>query len=298
MSGVLQGIGKVFGKVLKVAKKVAIPALMVGAVVLTGGAALGVLPALGTMVGGLGLSAGLTSVLTGAISTGAIGAVGGFLTGGMKGATKGFLLGAATGGVLGGLGVIGPNGMLGGGQAAAAKDIASSAAKSAGGLLQNSSLTSSILPTASSGGSLGATVAAGGKVIANNAIGAAALPSAAAVAAPAAASGVSGLLANPQLISSITGGLAQAFAPNEYNQRYTAEQEAAERNSYYAYGGGDPDGKKKKFGMIQGVYSGQSNPFGTPNYGTPPAIPTPYQAPTKRWVWDPTTNSVVETGAA
>lgn len=56
---------------------------------------------------------------------GAIGAVtggiGGALSGKgfMKGATGGFLMGAATGGVLGGLGVIGPNGLLGGASSAA-----------------------------------------------------------------------------------------------------------------------------------------------------------------------------------
>lgn len=118
MSGVFKAIGKVFKKVVKVVKKVAIPALMIGAIVLTGGAALGVLPAMGTMLGGIGISGTLASVLGGAISMGAVGAV----TGGLgaaasgksiwKGAQTGFLVGAATGGVMGGLGAVSANGVL------------------------------------------------------------------------------------------------------------------------------------------------------------------------------------------
>jgi hypothetical protein len=105
-------------KIGNVVRKVAVGALMVGAVVMTGGAALNLLPSMATMVGGLGLSAGVTSILTGAISTGAVGALAGGLTGGFKGAAKGFLMGAATGGVLGGLGMMPANGLLGGGKAA------------------------------------------------------------------------------------------------------------------------------------------------------------------------------------
>lgn len=298
MSGILKGIGKVFKKVVKVVKKVALPALMIGAVVLTGGAALGVLPALGTMVGGLGLSAGLTSVLTGAISTGALGAVGGFLTGGMKGATKGFLMGAATGGVLGGLGVTGVNGILGGGKAAAS--TATSAGSS--GLVQSSGLAQAIgnpLPSVFQGAA-GMAPAAGSVFSAAAPAAASILPSAAGVASaavPAAAGGLGGMLSNPLLLSQLTGGIAQAFAPNEYKQRYSAEQEAAERAGYFTYGGGDPDGKKKKFGMIPGAYSGQANPFGVSTYGAPPPIQTPYQPRKTRWAWDAATNSVIEVGA-
>lgn len=113
MSNPFKAIGKVFKSVVKVVKKVALPALMIGAVVLTGGAALGALPALGTILGSVGISGTLASVLGGAISMGAVGAVGGFITGGMKGAKMGFLGGALTGGVLGGVGVIGANGVFG-----------------------------------------------------------------------------------------------------------------------------------------------------------------------------------------
>lgn len=295
MSGILKGIGKVFKKVVKVVKKVALPALMIGAVVLTGGAALGVLPALGTMVGGLGLSAGLTSILTGAISTGALGAVGGFLTGGMKGAKKGFLMGAATGGLLGGLGVTGANGILGGGKAAVSTAGHEAAHAASSGLVQSSGLAQAIsspFPSVFQGAASATLPSAAGVA---PAVASAAAPAIAA-AAPA-AGGLGGMLSNPLLLSQLTGGIAQAFAPNEYKQRYSAEQEAAERNSYFAYGGGDPDGKKKKFGMVQGVYSGQANPFGVSTYGAPPPIQTPYQPRGKRWAWDAATNSVVEVGA-
>lgn len=102
MSGVLKAVGKVFKKVVKVVKKVALPALAIGAVVLTGGAALGVLPSIGALGSSLGLSAGLTSVLSSAASAATVGAVGSALTGGniVKGATAGFV----TGGLVGGIG--------------------------------------------------------------------------------------------------------------------------------------------------------------------------------------------------
>ena len=102
MSGVLKGIGKVFKKVAKVVKKVALPALAIGAVVLTGGAALGVLPSITSVAGSLGLSPALTGILGSAAKSATFGAVGSLLTGGnpLKGATAGFI----TGGVLGGLG--------------------------------------------------------------------------------------------------------------------------------------------------------------------------------------------------
>ena len=73
MSNPFKAIGKVFKKVVKVVKKIALPAIMIGAAVLTGGAALGLLPSVGSMLGagGLGLSAGLTSVISSA-GTGAL----------------------------------------------------------------------------------------------------------------------------------------------------------------------------------------------------------------------------------
>lgn len=101
MSGVLKSIGRVFKKVLKTVKKIALPVLAIGAVVLTGGAALGALPALGTTLGSLGLGATATGVLTAAAQGATIGALGSAVTGGniIKGATSGFLAGGLTGGI-------------------------------------------------------------------------------------------------------------------------------------------------------------------------------------------------------
>lgn len=104
MSGILKSIGKVFKRVVKVVRKIAPYALAIGAVVLTGGAALGALPAMGTMLGGLGLSAGLTATLSSAVTAAGIGGALGFVTGGKKGLLKGALIGGITGGAAGALG--------------------------------------------------------------------------------------------------------------------------------------------------------------------------------------------------
>ena len=103
MSNPLKAVGKIFRKVVRVVKKIALPALAIGAAILTGGAALGLLPSVGSVLGagGLGLSAGLTSVLT----TAGQGALGGMLTSAisgknvLKGASTGFLIGGAAGAV-------------------------------------------------------------------------------------------------------------------------------------------------------------------------------------------------------
>jgi hypothetical protein len=313
VSGILKAINKVFisplgsiigGKVGKIIKKVAIGAIAVGAVVLTGGAALGILPSLGTMVGGLGLSAGLTSVLTGAISTGAVGAVTGLVTGGFKGMTKGLLMGAATGGIMGGLGILGPNGLIGGGKAAASAlgsgtGIAPSAAPSfmsmtsadvvtggASGLGGGAGLTS-VAPSFASAAA--PTVASGaGASVASLGGGAAAIP-----LYGGAGAGAGGI--NPLLASQLLGGVSQALSPNEYKQKYGAEAEAAREQSFFAYGGGDSNGSKKG-GILPGVYSNQPDPFGLKSYGAPPTIQPGnyYTPPTKRWTYDPTTSTVVE----
>lgn len=105
MSGLLKGVKKIFKKVGKVLKKIALPALAIGAVVLTGGAALGVLPSIGALGSSLGLSAGLTGVLSSAASAATMGAVTSAVTGGniIKGATTGLVVGGALG-AAGGLG--------------------------------------------------------------------------------------------------------------------------------------------------------------------------------------------------
>ena len=99
MSNPLKAIGKTFKKVWKATKKFVLPVLAIGAVVLTGGAALGILPALGA--GGLGLSAGLASVVSSAGVGGMLGGATAALMGKnvLKGITAGGVIGAATGGL-------------------------------------------------------------------------------------------------------------------------------------------------------------------------------------------------------
>ena len=108
MSKVVKGVKKAFKKVTKVAKKIAPVALAVGALVFTGGAALGLAPMAGgwsaaasTVASSLGASGAVGAALTGAITQAGYGAlIGGVLGGkeGMKrGAAAGLLTGAATG---------------------------------------------------------------------------------------------------------------------------------------------------------------------------------------------------------
>ena len=104
MSGVLKGVGKVFKKVVKVVKKYALPILAVAAVVLTAGAALGVIAPLagsGGLLASVGVKGLLATVLTKAATAATIGAIGSAVTGGnvIKGATRGFVAGAVLGGV-------------------------------------------------------------------------------------------------------------------------------------------------------------------------------------------------------
>lgn len=95
MSGLLKGIGKVFKKL----KKIALPVLAIGAIALTGGAALGVLPALSSTIGSLGLGTTLTGALTTAAQGATFGAVGSALMG--KNPIKGAVTGMAIGGGMG-----------------------------------------------------------------------------------------------------------------------------------------------------------------------------------------------------
>lgn len=124
MSGLFKGIGKVFKKIVKVVKKVALPALAIGAIALTGGAALGVLPSVGSVIGGLGLGPLATGALTTAAQGATFGAVGSALMGKdpLKGAVTGMGIGAGlgvAGGLAGATGVAGATGAAGGaGQAA------------------------------------------------------------------------------------------------------------------------------------------------------------------------------------
>lgn len=122
MSGVAKAIGKVFSKIGDVVKKVAAPLLAIGAIVFTGGAALGLAPlaggwggAVAAGLGAIGAPPGgvLASVLTQAGTGAALGGLTSLATGGdfAKGATMGAMGGAVTGGI---------SGMMGAGGAAAA----------------------------------------------------------------------------------------------------------------------------------------------------------------------------------
>lgn len=114
MSGVVKAVGKVFKPVVKLVKKIAPIALGIGALVMTGGAALGAMPAWGSAISGLtgslGLGSTMTGVLTGAVTQAGYGAaIGGLtsaVTGGnvLKGMKGGAVTGAITGGLMGGMG--------------------------------------------------------------------------------------------------------------------------------------------------------------------------------------------------
>lgn len=165
MSGLLKKVGKVFKSVVKVVKKVAVPALVVGAVLVTGGAALGALPALGGAGGvlaSIGIKGTLASVLSGAVSTAAIGAVTSAgmaaISGGNigKAFVKGGIMGGLTGGALGAAGLIGSSGAFG---LLGSKAAAGTAAATAGlGAVPSGILATNpaLLPTAVPSGALGA----------------------------------------------------------------------------------------------------------------------------------------------
>lgn len=234
MSGALKSVGKVFKKVAKVVKKVAVPALIVGAVVLTGGAALGALPALGTTLGGLGLSTTMTGVLTGAISGAGYGALAGGAVAAIsgrnvwKGAMAGGVTGAVTGGVLGGVspGTVGVK---------PAPGAPTAAAPTGGGgmLSQPGSALAQSQPGLGTGLGAGADVGATAVQAAAPGITA----TAPAAAAPAAGGGMLPGFLNTQagagLVSGVGQGLMALAEPDPYKQR----AKLIERN-YGADGGG------------------------------------------------------------
>lgn len=110
MSGLIKGIGKAFKAVLKVAKVVVPIALAIGAVVFTGGAALGLtLPTWGAAVASVFGTTGLGAIAAGAVTWAGYGAVLGAATSAItgknviKGMQVGALTGAVSGGILGGV---------------------------------------------------------------------------------------------------------------------------------------------------------------------------------------------------
>jgi len=226
MSGVLKGIGKVFKKVGHVLKKVALPVLAIGAVVLTGGAALGLLPAVGSVLGGLGLSAGLTTALTGVVTGAGWGGLVGGITGGKKGLLKGALLGGVTGGVLSATGALGAAAAPSATGAGAATTAASSApVVGGGGLLSSAS-------------ELAQGVSA---VPANLTSAIPSIASAGASAAPALA-GTGGLLggSNPYVLPSLLQGVGGALSQHEADKSLSKRerQQAEMRAANYRVNGG------------------------------------------------------------
>ena len=142
--GLFDSIGKFFKRVTSsTVGKIIGGALLVGAAVFTGGAALGLAPlaggwagAAGSLAGSLGLTGTIGSAITGALTHAGYGTlIGGGLsaiTGGdvLEGAATGALGGAVTGGITGGLS--GTTGGLGSGLTETAETAASHAASSVG----------------------------------------------------------------------------------------------------------------------------------------------------------------------
>lgn len=234
MSNPLKSIGKTFRKVVKTVKKIALPALAIGAVVLTGGAALGVLPALGGaggLLGMIGISGPLAGILTSAANAALYGAIGSALTGGsiIKGATMGLV----AGGVMGGLGAA-----IGG---PATGKIAQTAAQSAG------SATSGLVPgagdaakAAATGGGLGG----GSSSIASQGMGwldgvgqtvaSSAPPTVAPTVTTAAVPTSQGFLSRISSEPLVQAGLVQGLGKGlgGYMQAQSASKEAAKERAY------------------------------------------------------------------
>lgn len=240
MSNPLKGIGKVFKAVVRVVKKVALPALAIGAVVLTGGAALGVLPALGGsggLLASVGIKGALAGVLTSAAKAATFGAIGSAITGGniVKGATAGFV----TGGVLGGISAA-AGGAKGLGTAAATTG-SSSTASNALNVIDNGKLA------AMGSGTSGATAATQGlgTVASSGGLGAvapAAAPAVAPVVSSAAAPSSGGILGimnqNPVMAGMAVQGLGQGLMARE--QAKQQERDAAQTAANYSDTSGLP----------------------------------------------------------
>jgi hypothetical protein len=251
MSGFLHSVGKVFKKVVKAAIKIAPYAIMVGAVVLTGGAALGALPAVGSVIGGLGLSAGVTAALTTAVTTAAIGTAVGAgtaaLSGGniLKGASQGALAGAVSGGILGAV--------------APAATAAGSAASTAGEFAAPA-LTGDAASTAAAWGG-GTGIAALDSVPALATAAPAAITGLPGIAAPAASGGgVSGLLGSA-LKSPVVAGLIQGVGNGiSANETAKAQQRMAQDNRDFLTGNYKTSGAGLLGQQVQPVTAGYVAP--------------------------------------
>lgn len=237
MSGIIKSVGKAFKKVTKVVKKVALPALAIGAVVLTGGAALGALPSIGALGAKLGLSAGLTSILSTAASGATFGAVGSLLMGKnpIKGATTGLLIGGLTGGI----GAIGAAPAASAGQAAAgtATSIGGAAAKAAANAASGAvspAIAAAPQAIGRAMSNVGGIGSASPTVAALTPAGVAAAPTVAAVNATGATASGGGLLGflnrNPLLASGLIQGIGSGMVAGEQAKEARRAREQVEAN--------------------------------------------------------------------
>lgn len=241
MSNPIKALGRVFKKVISVVKKVALPALAIGAVVLTGGAALGLLPSVGSLAGSLGLSAGLTSVLTSAATSATIGAGLSAVTGGsiLKGATAGLITGGVLGGANAALGAakgLGNAAQAAGAGGNTASTAASFADKVAGApgldVISNGSLANAGSAVASSSaGGLGMAGKVGGLAASSGAGTALIDPVVSSVAPSASGGGLMGFLnKNPIMGGMVIQGLGQGLMANEQNKAAQRERDQIAAN--------------------------------------------------------------------
>lgn len=240
MSGVVKKIGKAFKSIVKVVKKIALPALAIGAVVLTGGAALGVLPALGGaggLLASIGIKGALSTILVSAAKAATFGAIGAALTGGniIKGATKGFVVG----GVLGGVSALAGAGQAAAGAAGqtadAAANTASSASNAASALppvADGASFTEAFAPIANGGTATGAGLGTVGQVAASAPVVASAAPVASAAVPASTGGGLGSFFGNmhPMVQSQLISGIGQGLVGNADAKDARKERERIEAN--------------------------------------------------------------------
>lgn len=221
MSGVFKKIKKVFKKVVKVVKKVLPIALVAGAAIFTGGAALGILPSFGSAVGGLvsslGISGTLGGVLTGAVTNAGLGG----LVGGIMGGKKGMMSGIVTGGLLGG--AMGAAGQFTSGAAENSFRFSGADAVAKSNAAIANQLSSNIPAQINQGmGITGAVNPVTLPPVAGNAV------------ATGGGGGVlSGLLSNPKMMGSIISGVGQGMAQKS-SDKATAARQQAERDNIAA----------------------------------------------------------------
>lgn len=292
MSNPFRAIGKIFKKVVRVVKKIALPALAIGAAVLTGGAALGLGGIFAGGIGGLGLSTGLTAVLTTAGQGALVGMGTAAVTGKniLKGATSGFVTGAAMGGA---------GQLLGAGTTAATTgaqsmgmDSLAQAGRTAGttSLGMDSLTRGAIAAAPSSSTGFGSVISGVGNAAAP--IGGSVAPGISAISAPpamttspvevvrAGSGGFGAALQNPTVLGNIISGAGQGIS------NY-ASQKAASKDERRRY-----ERMQANYGDTSGYY----RPAPQMSYnGSPQGYDTGQQQPQARGTWqlDPITQRPV-----